>query len=73
MNSLCRQLNLTHLATQLPDVLETARLEQRSYAAFLTHALQTELTGRLARAQARRPVGALRLSLSTQPVGTHDS
>lgn len=54
MTTLARQLNLTHLASQLPTVLEGARLEQLSYEAFLTQALQVELAGRLARAQARR-------------------
>lgn len=54
MTTLYRQLNLTHLASQLPAVFESARLEQLSYEAFLTQALQVELTGRQARAQARR-------------------
>jgi DNA replication protein DnaC len=54
MTTLCRQLNLTHLASQLPTVFEAARLQQLSYEAFLTQALQIELTGREARAQARR-------------------
>ena len=54
MTTLYRQLNLTHLASQLPAVFEAARLEQLSYEAFLTQALQVELAGRVARAQARR-------------------
>lgn len=54
MNNLCRQLNLTSLAAQVPQLVEAARQEQLSYEAFLTRALQTELTGRLERAQARR-------------------
>jgi DNA replication protein DnaC len=54
MTTLARQLNLTHLANQLPQVFEAARMEQLSYEAFLTQAFQVELTGRQAKAQARR-------------------
>lgn len=60
MKDLCRQLNLTHLATQLPQMVEAARHEQLSYEAFLSRVLQTETDGRAAKAQARR-VRAARL------------
>ena len=54
MTSVYRHLNLTHLASQLPTVFEAARLQQLSYEAFLTQAVEVKLTGREARAQTRR-------------------
>jgi DNA replication protein DnaC len=54
MNRICEQLSLTTLAAALPELLEAARLQQLSYAAFLEQALQVELAGRQQRGQDRR-------------------
>ena len=54
MTTLYHQLNLTSLAGKLPELLEAARLQQVSYAAFLEQALQAEVEGRRERAQERR-------------------
>ena len=54
MNSLCQRLNLTSLPSQLPALLEAARVQQLSYEAFLQTVLTAELAGRQQRAQERR-------------------
>ena len=48
------QLNLSHLQTALPQVLERARTEQWTYERFLEQALAAELDGREQKAIARR-------------------
>jgi len=49
-----KQLNLTHLETALPQLLEPARREQWTYETFLERALTAELDGREQKAIARR-------------------
>jgi hypothetical protein len=49
-----KQLNLTHLQTALPQVLEAAQREQWTYETFLERALAAELEGREQKAIARR-------------------
>jgi hypothetical protein len=49
-----KQLNLTHLETALPQLLEPARREQWTYETFLERALAAELDGREQKAIARR-------------------
>jgi DNA replication protein DnaC len=49
-----KQLNLTHLETALPQVLQTAQREQWTYETFLEQALTAELEGREQKAMARR-------------------
>jgi DNA replication protein DnaC len=49
-----QQLNLSHLETALPQVLERARVEQWTYERFLEHALAAEVDGREQKAIARR-------------------
>ena len=49
-----QQLNLTHLETALPHVLEAARREQWTYETLLERALAAELEGREQKATARR-------------------
>jgi DNA replication protein DnaC len=49
-----KQLNLTHLETALPQVLEGARREQWTYETLLERALSAELEGREQKATARR-------------------
>ena len=47
-------LNLTHLETALPRLLEQARAEQWIYESFLAHTLTAEVEGREQKAMARR-------------------
>lgn len=54
MNTLCQGLNLTSLPAQLPTLVEVARQQQCSYAAFLQCVLTAELTARHQRDQRRR-------------------
>jgi DNA replication protein DnaC len=49
-----QQLNLTHLAAALPQVLQAAQREQWTYETFLQRALAAELEGREQKAMARR-------------------
>jgi DNA replication protein DnaC len=49
-----KQLNLSHLETALPHVLERARTEQWTYELFLERALVAEVDGREQKAIARR-------------------
>jgi DNA replication protein DnaC len=49
-----KQLNLSHLETVLPQVLERARAEQWTYERFLEQALAAEVDGREQKAIARR-------------------
>src|SRR5581483_3709044 len=49
-----KQLNLTHLETGLPQLLEQARREQWTYETLLERALLAELDGREQKAIARR-------------------
>jgi len=49
-----KHLNLTHLETALPQVLQAAQREQWTYEAFLERALGAELEGREQQAIARR-------------------
>jgi DNA replication protein DnaC len=49
-----KELGLTSLAQQFPQVLELARHEQPTYEAFLHQALCAEVQGRAVRAQERR-------------------
>ena len=49
-----KQLNLTHLETALPQLLEPARREQWTYETFLERALAAEVDGREQKAIARR-------------------
>lgn len=49
-----KQLNLSHLETALPHVLERARAEQWTYERFLEQALAAEVEGREQKAIARR-------------------
>ncbi|GCE16691.1 IS21-like element helper ATPase IstB [Dictyobacter kobayashii] len=49
-----KQLNLTHLQTALPQLLETARREQWTYETMVERALGAELDGREQKATARR-------------------
>jgi DNA replication protein DnaC len=54
MNDLLKRLGLTQLARALPTLLDEARVQQLSYDAFLSQALQAEVTGRQQRALERR-------------------
>ena len=58
MHDLLKPLGLTQLVQALPTLLDEARQQQLSYEAFLRQALQTELTGRHARALQRRQPGS---------------
>jgi DNA replication protein DnaC len=49
-----KQLNLTHLETAVPQLLEQARREQWTYETLLDRALVAELDGREQKAIARR-------------------
>jgi DNA replication protein DnaC len=49
-----KQLNLTHLETALPQLLETARREQWTYETLVERALAAELDGREQKATLRR-------------------
>ena len=49
-----QQLNLSHLAAALPQVVQAAQREQWTYETFLQRALAAELEGREQKAMARR-------------------
>ncbi len=49
-----QQLNLAHLETALPQILDRARAEQWTYETFLDRTLASELDGREQQAMARR-------------------
>lgn len=51
--SLLQTFTLKHAAKSLPDLLETADMENASYKEFLLSVLQTEVTGRNERRRAR--------------------
>jgi DNA replication protein DnaC len=51
---LYKQLNLMHLETALPHLLETARREQWTYETMVERALAAELDGREQKAIVRR-------------------
>jgi DNA replication protein DnaC len=54
MENLLRRLRLGQLVSELPDLLEAARLQKLSYEAFLANILKAELAGREDRALVRR-------------------
>ena len=54
MDDLLRRLRLGQLASQLPDLIEGARLQKLSYERFLATVLESELEGRDERALLRR-------------------
>ena len=53
-SSAYRQLNLTHLSTALPHLLEVARQEQWTYETMIEQALRAELDGREQKSSVRR-------------------